>query len=212
MITQTHNLIILDRSGSMTSIQRQAIAGVNETIGTIRCMSRKTDMRQLVTLTSFCSCSMIDHYLNDDVVNVKPITDKDYQPCCCTPLYDAIGMCCTRLERQIGERNDVAVSVTIITDGYENNSKEWHEASVKALIERLKEKGWLFAYIGANQNMMDVRYRMSIDNTMAFEATPDGTRRMFNEERSSRMAWHEKVSHCCSIQECKEVNDDYFQS
>jgi hypothetical protein len=211
MITQTYNLIILDRSGSMGIIHRQAISGVNETINTIRTMTKETDMRQLVTLTSFCSCSMIDHYLNEDVSNVKPITGKDYRPCCCTPLYDAIGMCCTRLERQIGERNDVAVSVTIITDGYENNSKEWNGSAVKKLIERLKEKGWLFAYIGANQIMEEVRYNMSIDNTMAFEATPEGTEKMFRKECSSHKKWINSISKCDSLQDCRSINKDYFE-
>jgi hypothetical protein len=212
MITQTYNLIILDRSGSMANIKYQAVTGVNETIRTIRRMAMKTDMRQLVTLTSFCSCSMVDHYLNEDVANVEPLADRAYLPCCCTPLYDAIGMCCSRLERQIGERNDVAVSVTIITDGCENSSKEWRGSAVKALIERLKEKGWLFAYIGANQDMEEVRYRMAIDNTMEFEATPEGTAWMFKEECSSLMAWHDKVSRCDSLKKCKDVNGEYFKS
>jgi hypothetical protein len=209
MITQTYNLIILDRSGSMSIISRQAITGVNETISTIRTMAKKTDMRQLVTLSSFCSCSMIDHYLNDDVTNVKPITDKEYQPCCCTPLYDAIGKCCTRLERQIGDRNDVAVSVTIITDGYENDSKEWTGAAVKKLIERLKEKGWLFAYIGANQDMEQVRFNMSIDNTLEFDASPQGAEKMFKRERAARMKWMKSVSHC-DTSEVRDFNAGYF--
>lgn len=211
MITQTYNLIILDRSGSMESIHHQAISGVNETLSTIRKMAQKTDMRQLVTLTSFCSCNMVDHYLNEDVANVKPINDKEYQPCCCTPLYDAIGMCCTRLEKQIGERDDVAVSVTIITDGYENSSKEWNGTAVKKLIERLKERGWLFAYIGANQNMAEVKYSMAIDNTMAFEATPEGTKEMFRQECSSRERWFHSLSACASMLECTSINDEYFK-
>jgi hypothetical protein len=211
MITQTYNLIILDRSGSMESIRPQAVTGVNETISTIRQMAQKTDMRQLITLTSFCSCSMKDHYLNEDVAHVKPITKKEYEPCCCTPLYDAIGLCCTRLERQIGERNDVAVSVTIITDGYENASKEWSGSAVKALIERLKEKGWLFAYIGANQDMEDVRFSMAIDNTMSFKATPAGTSAMFEEERAARMEWLNSAGGCACMEDCRSINDGYFK-
>jgi hypothetical protein len=152
---------------------------------------------------------MIDHYLNDDVTNVKPITDKEYQPCCCTPLYDAIGKCCTRLERQIGDRNDVAVSVTIITDGYENDSKEWTGAAVKKLIERLKEKGWLFAYIGANQDMEQVRFNMSIDNTLEFDASPQGAEKMFKRERAARMKWMKSVSHC-DTSEVRDFNAGYF--
>ena len=36
MARKIHNLIILDRSGSMSSMQHEAVASVNETIGTIQ--------------------------------------------------------------------------------------------------------------------------------------------------------------------------------
>jgi hypothetical protein len=210
MITQTHNLIILDRSGSMESIRKQAIAGVNETISTIRNISEKNDMQQLVTLTSFCSCQQTDHYLNEDVKRVRKLTAKDYAPCCCTPLFDAIGKCCTRLERQIGERDDVAVSVTIITDGYENDSHEWNMYSLRALIERLKAKGWLFAYIGANQDLEEIRYNLSINNTLSFDATESGTEEMFKKEQESRQMWAEQVCACKKTTDCAEINPGYF--
>lgn len=41
--------------------------------------------------------------------------------------------------------------VTIVTDGYENASKEYTGSAIKALVAELKNKGWVFAYIGANQ-------------------------------------------------------------
>ena len=211
MISQTYNLIILDRSGSMMSIREQAIAGVNETIGTIRSISRKNDMRQLVTLSTFCSCSNEDIYHNDDVECVKMITPRDYEPCCCTPLYDAIGRCCTRLSREIGERDDVAVSVTIITDGYENASKEWTGSAVKQLIESLKAKGWLFAYIGANQDLEEIKFSLSIENTLSFEATPVGTRNMFKKERRAREEWANSVCCCQAINDVADLNLNYFK-
>ena len=37
-----YNVIILDKSGSMSSIARQAIDGVNETIGSIRVPRKRT--------------------------------------------------------------------------------------------------------------------------------------------------------------------------
>lgn len=212
MIKETFNLIILDRSGSMESIRDQAIAGVNETIGTIRSIANKNDMRQTITLSTFCGCTNHDIYHNEDIQKVSDISRKDYQPCCMTPLYDAIGRCCTRLEKEIGDRQDVAVSVTIITDGYENASREWTGSAVKKLIERLKEDGWLFAYIGANQDLDEIRYSMSIDNTMAFEATEEGTRSMFERERVARDKWSSSVSasHCSSRAALRNINNSYF--
>jgi hypothetical protein len=40
MKTRIFNLIILDESGSMSSIEQEAISGVNETIQTIRAAQR----------------------------------------------------------------------------------------------------------------------------------------------------------------------------
>jgi len=45
MKTKVFNVIILDKSGSMSSIARQAIDGVNETIGAIRSAQEKAPTR-----------------------------------------------------------------------------------------------------------------------------------------------------------------------
>lgn len=210
MIKKTFNLIILDKSGSMSAIREAAIAGVNETVGTIRKAGRENDIPQQVTISAFCSCGIDDLCLNEPADNVKTITEKDYQPCCCTPLYDAIGTCCTRLKKLIANRDDVAVSVTIITDGYENASREWTAGSIKKLIESLKAEGWLFAYIGANQDVEKVSFSMSIDNAMAFQATAEGTERMFKREQKARSAWTSKLKQAAC---CRSVfNEDYFDN
>ena len=47
---KVHNLIIVDASGSMTSIYEQALAGINETLSTIREEAKKSDkIEQSVT-------------------------------------------------------------------------------------------------------------------------------------------------------------------
>ena len=137
MARKIHNLIILARSGSMSSMQHEAVASVNETIGTIQSFIKNNpDSEQTISLVTFCGCSK--EYLFDmaDAKSVEKINEKDYNPCCCTPLYDTIGEACTRLHKAIDKEEDVAVSVTIITDGYENASREWNHQAVKSLIEQ----------------------------------------------------------------------------
>lgn len=210
MIKETFNLIILDKSGSMSSIKNATLSGVNETIGTIRSSGRQTGITQLLTLVSFCSCNIDYIYNNVDIEEVKALTQNDYNPCCCTPLYDTIGSCCTRLKQQIGNREDMAVSVTIITDGYENASHEWSAMSVKQLIESLKAEGWMFAYIGANQDVEKVSFSIAIDNTMEFNATEEDTREMFRRERESRSSWVNRVKSAANISACINLNNNYF--
>lgn len=194
MVTKLYNLIILDRSGSMSTIINSTIAGVNETLATIRMAQQKTNIQQYVTLVSFCGCSTTTFCDNAPINDVKEFTRKDYQPCCNTPLYDAIGEAVTKLKTQVSKEEASSVSVTIITDGYENSSRKWNRHSIKALIELLKAEGWLFAFIGANQDVDQVGDTLSIDNCLAFSTASDAdVHTMFAQERESRMAF------CCCI-------------
>lgn len=190
MIKNVYNLIILDRSGSMSTIIRPTIAGVNETLNTIRVAEEQTGLRQLVTLVSFCGCSTNYFCDSTPIKEVREFTHADYRPCCNTPLYDAIGEAVTKLKAQVGNDLYSAVSVTIITDGYENSSRKWNRHSVKALIELLKAEGWMIAFIGANQDVDYVCRNLSIDNGLAFSTESDEeVEKMFARERSSRIRY-----------------------
>lgn len=132
-----YNVIILDKSGSMTNIARQAIDGVNETIGSIKSAQEKNpDQKHLVTLVAFCGCEQKLIYDNIPVAKASTLTDKDYRPCCMTPLYDAIGATITRVHAMKSKEPDSLALVTIITDGYENASREFslcHQISHRQL-------------------------------------------------------------------------------
>lgn len=166
------NLIIIDESGSMQSIKKEAIDNVNETIQTIRSAQKKhDDQEHYVSLVTF----------NDDVKTVyecvavdevKELTAETYQPSCCTALYDAMGLSLNALRKKVAE--DDKVLVTIVTDGYENSSKEYSGKAIKALVDELKAKDWVFAYIGANQDVEAVAASISITNTLKFCATSAG--------------------------------------
>ncbi len=55
-ITNIYNLIILDESGSMSSIYVQALGGANETIQTIRAAQASADdQKQFLTFVTFDS-------------------------------------------------------------------------------------------------------------------------------------------------------------
>ena len=59
------NLIIVDESGSMSVIRKQAFAGMNETLQTVREMQKKyPDTNQYVTLVTFDSDHTKWHYDN----------------------------------------------------------------------------------------------------------------------------------------------------
>ena len=194
MKTKVFNVIILDKSGSMSSIARQAVDGVNETIGSIRSAQEKNpDQEHIVTLVAFCGCEMKAIYDNVPVSKVKTLTDKDYRPCCMTPLYDAVGTTITRVHALKSREENALAIVTIITDGYENASHEFTLTAIRSLIESYKEQGWQFTYIGADHDVEQVAFTLHIDHSLKFEKTSAGTKAMFAKERKARGKWLDKV-------------------
>ena len=207
MKTRIFNLIIIDESGSMQSIKKQAIDSVNETIQTIRSAQTKyEDQEHYVSLITF----------NDDVKTVydcvsvsevKELTSENYHPDCCTALYDAMGLSVNALRKKVAEIDKVLV--TVVTDGYENASKEYSGKAIKALVDELKANGWVFAYIGANQDVEAVAASISITNTLNFEATCAGTTVMSKKLRSSRSHWFDKIARGLSSPD--EDNCNFFE-
>lgn len=205
MKTRVFNLIILDESGSMHSIKKQAIDGVNETFQTIRAAQKKhEDQVHYVTLVSFNSADVKTLYDKVEASRIEELTDKQYIPDCCTPLYDAMGNALTKLSKSVAE--DDVVLVTIITDGYENASREYTQPAIKQLVESLKAKGWVFTYIGANQDVEKVAMSISVTNTLNFCTTPEGTKEMFAQESNSRARFFDRVAMCSR----EALQDSYF--
>ena len=197
MKTQIYNLIILDKSGSMGSIAQAAIAGFNETVGGIRSAQERFAETQehYVSLMIFCNCEKRLVYDKVPVDKVSELTSKEYRPCCCTPLYDAMGISINKLYNEIKDKEDATAMVTIITDGLENASKEYSGAAIKALVERMKEEeGWNFAYIGTNQDVHATSASLNIDNYMAFDDDEAGMREAWAKERKSRTMMYSRMA------------------
>lgn len=193
MKTRIFNLLILDESGSMCSIEKQAIDGVNETLQSVRAAQKKyEDQEHYVSFVTFNSSSIKTVLDRVEATKVEDITPVQYNPDCGTPLYDAIGKSVMELKKSVAENDKVLV--TIITDGYENASREYSQSSVKALTEKLGQRGWTFAYIGANQDAMAVSHGLGIKNAMNFEATVCGTVMMSQKLAASRERWFNRIS------------------
>ena len=200
-----YNLIILDKSGSMSSISEAAISGFNETVGGIRSAQEryKETQEHYVSLYIFCNCDKHYIYENVPVDKVKPLTSKEYQPCCCTPLFDAMGFSLNKLLGQIKEEKDATAVVTVITDGLENASHEYSGSAIKTLVDKLKdEEGWNFAYIGTNQDVDAVAATISITNTMYFEDNSAGMSRAWENERKSKMRMYDRMQEDCLSMSC----------
>ena len=219
--TQVYNLVILDKSGSMESIRTEAINGYNETLGSIKATQLKflDTQEHFVSLAAFCDCGIDMIYDMTPIKDAEKLTREKYDPCCCTPLFDAIGKTVKTLKKKIADVEDAAVLVTIITDGYENSSKEWNGKAVSKLIEECKEEGWMFSFIGAGEDVVKVATTISITNTMVWENTSEGTKKMFDDENDARMKFcsnHDSIIRPCMSVEEKKVRrkrlaQDYYK-
>lgn len=199
------NMIIVDESGSMCVIKPQALAGINETIDTVKKMQKMhPEMEQRISLLTFDSCHKTFKYDNVRAESAHRLGIKDYNPGGGTPLYDAIGIAISKLNAQTSEHDNVLV--TIITDGEENSSMEYNLRMIKTLISKMKKQGWTFTLIGTdNLDVEGMAGSMNIDNHLAFTQDAKGTKEMFARESRARMRFNASVSMGCAMPE-----GDYF--
>ncbi len=190
-----YNLIILDESGSMNSIKGPTIRGFNEVVQTIKDVEEKfADQKHFVSLIVFDSRATRTIHWNAELGALQPLDEHTYQPNASTPLYDAMGLGISRMKESLPKDATYNVLVTVITDGEENASRTYTGPMIKELVEDLKERSWTFAYIGANHDVEAFARRMSIDNTMRYEANEEDMNLMWAKEKMARFKMADHVN------------------
>lgn len=197
-----YNLIILDESGSMRALKSATLTGFNEVVQTIKGVEKQfPEQTHFVSLVAFNGLGIKTLLFNQLVSDLEEIDERTYQPDSMTPLYDAIGFSVNKLRRETDTVPDRNVLVTILTDGEENNSKEFTGAMIKKLIEELKKEGWTFTYIGANHDVEQVAASLSIPNRLKFEANEGDVKRAFDVDKKARGLHAMKLRHRENYQE-----------
>ena len=191
---QVHNLIILDESGSMSSVRDTIIQGFNEIVQTVKGIEKEfPEQEHFISLISFNGlANKLLHFI-DPASKLTEIDDKRYLPDASTPLYDAMGFGLTKLRQTLENQTNYNVLVTILTDGEENASREYSGNDIKNLVEELKLKRWTFTYIGTDHDVEKFARSLSITNSLKFEKNETGMKDMFRSERTARALYSRKI-------------------
>lgn len=172
---KTHIAIVLDASGSMAHLRRQALEFMNSQLVTIANNTRgvQTDVMALAFNTE-----MYDIFPRTDARDVRPVAENRYNPAGGTALYDAVGQQIDRfLALEDAKDPDTSFLMVIITDGEENASRHYTGPMLAGKIDALQSSGrWTFSYMGANQDLSKIvkALGLNVQNTVMWTASADG--------------------------------------
>lgn len=213
-VTKIYNLIILDRSGSMTPLREVAVQVYNETLDIIRAAQQRHDLEQqnLVTLTLF-NHSITNVFDCDSVKDMPNLLMQDYLPEGATAMLDAIGISCSSLKTKLDSLENATAVVTIISDGEENASQMYTIDNVAMLIDSMKEQGVMFVFIGTNQNVQMVAAALHVDEYRYFEYTTEGMKEAWQSGIDASADYYERMSQYNKDTKgmSKQERNDYYR-
>lgn len=177
MNPRPHIYLLLDRSGSMASMVDDVIGGFNSYLDEQRALSGDARM----TLVQFDSQDPQEVLVDAaSLRRVHHLSPRTFQPRGGTPLLDATGRLIARASvrveerRQLKKRHEEIIFVTI-TDGHENQSREYSLAAIRTLIAEKQAAGWTFAYLGAGIDAYGEAGGLGYDTRSSLAFAPDGT-------------------------------------
>jgi hypothetical protein len=157
----TRIAIILDRSGSMESMQEATVSGFNEFVGKLKAGQGVVKLK----LVQF------DHEYETvfdlPLQEVPVLTAAMFVPRGTTALLDAMGRTIGALGEELADMPEAErparVIVMTMTDGLENASQYYTRAQMAAMVAHQQAVySWQFMYLGANQDAIGVAADLGI--------------------------------------------------
>jgi uncharacterized protein YegL len=148
--------LVIDRSGSMGNLREDTIGGIN----TLLEEQKKADGEVRITIAQFDDQYEVSHDFVD-LEEIKQFTEEDYVPRGMTALLDGIGITMDNLGQRLAEMDESErpskVLMCIITDGYENSSKEYTKERIQEMISHQEDVyNWDVTFMGAGLDAVDV--------------------------------------------------------
>jgi len=165
-------VLVVDRSGSMTSIKEDMEGGIK----TLLEEQSQVAGTCLVTLAQFDS----EYELVADATPIAELADYLLIPRGSTALLDAIGRTIGQVESRLKglapDDQPDHVLFAVITDGMENASSEWTRSKVMKSVKAKVAGGWDFMFLGANQDAIEEGAHMGFaaETALTFEPSSEG--------------------------------------
>jgi hypothetical protein len=205
---KTHIICILDRSGSMSSIIDDSIGGFN----TFLKEQKKLPDEATITVALFDDRYEL-LYNNIDIKEAEELTPNTWIPRGTTALYDAIGKTIADTKEYFAKHGKPSkVLVCIVTDGYENASKEYKLDDTKKIIGDCEKDDWNFIYLAANQDAFSVgrTFGVSAGNTFTYTSDSTGVMSMSNKLSYAATTYRSTPTHSSDFDTISKnlINDD----
>ena len=180
----THVALILDRSGSMDDIKKEAIGAFNDQLKAVQRAVLDDGVENYVTLVTFATMVDEPHFFDVEAKKVPQLTEENYTPEGGTAILDAMASTIKKLE-ELEDANEDHVSflVCTITDGDENSSQEYSKykggaKKISDMRERLEATNrWTFVYLCANSDPTKIQETLGLSggNVRSFVSSKQGT-------------------------------------
>ncbi len=174
----TEIVMILDRSGSMSGLEKDTIGGYNAFLE----RQKQTEGTVLVSTVLFDDTAEVLHD-RTELSKISPMTEKEYYVRGCTALLDALGGAIHHIgnvHKYAREEDRPEHTIFVITtDGMENASRHYTFDKVRRMVTRQQEQyGWEFLFFGANMDAIAAAGRFGIneDRAVTFISDRKGTR------------------------------------
>ncbi|NLZ75337.1 MAG: VWA domain-containing protein [Erysipelotrichia bacterium] len=158
----TEIVFVIDRSGSMSGLESDTIGGFN---GMLKKQKNGKGEAYVTTVLFDDRYEVLHDHLS--INKIEEMDENQYYTRGTTALLDAMGLTIKKIENIVKHQKNSNVIMIIITDGYENASKEYSSKKVKQMVSDKKESGWEFIFLGANIDAVETAESLGVDRRKA---------------------------------------------